>query len=81
MCIRDRLEGLWEKYPKAIGQQNVTAMAMALNKTLNATANLTSSSCYGTVEPYWANMFRYSVLILQKDLIFRSVGRVGRVGR
>ncbi|XP_066930269.1 sodium/mannose cotransporter SLC5A10-like [Clytia hemisphaerica] len=45
------LEGLWEKYPKAIGSPLNTTMLM------NATDNATLG-CYGSVETYWGNMFR-----------------------
>ena len=45
------LDGLWEKYPLAIGRPS----------PVNGTnwTRLNQSSCYGSVEPYWANMFRY----------------------
>lgn len=57
------LDGLWYGYPNAIGipaLPGTNMTANSYNSTINGTTTLSPSlkSCYGGVQPYWANMFR-----------------------
>ena len=65
------IDGLWEKYPLAVGKplvRNITGAILSNStsvlfntssgNTSSINSTIDSSSCYGGVEPYWANMFR-----------------------